>query len=76
MTDMFLMLLYYREEGMGDRGEGMQQMNTGRTQTWVAAFRTEPIRYALCPVSHQGALVIIKRHFYAFHHISHCNVPL
>ena len=54
MTDMFLMLLYYREEGMGDRGEGMQQMNTGRTQTWVAAFRTEPIRSSLCPVNPLG----------------------
>ena len=32
----------------------MQQMTTGRTRTRVAPFRTEPIWYALYPVSHRG----------------------
>ena len=31
---------------MGDRGVDMQQMTTGRFQTRVAAFRTEPVRDA------------------------------
>ena len=39
---------------MGDRGEHMQQMTTGRTRTRVAVFRTEPIWYALYPVNQQG----------------------
>ena len=30
------------QEGMGDRGEDMQQRTTGRNRTWVAAIRTEP----------------------------------
>ena len=34
---------------MGDRGEDMQQ------RTRVAAIRTEPIWYALYPVSYRGA---------------------
>ena len=29
---------------MGDRGEDIEQMTTGRTRTRVAAFRTEPVR--------------------------------
>jgi hypothetical protein len=51
-----------RGEGMGDRGEGMgyggedtQQRATGRTQTRVTAFRTEPVWYSLYPVSQRGA---------------------
>ena len=28
-----------RVECMGDRGEDMQQITTGRIRTWVAAFR-------------------------------------
>ena len=36
-----------REEGMGDRGEDMQQMTTGRLQTRVTAVRTEPIERVL-----------------------------
>ena len=38
---------------MGDRVEDMQQMTTGRTRTRVAAFRTEPIWYALYLVNHR-----------------------
>ena len=40
---------------MGDRGEDMQQMTTGRIGTRVAAFWSEPIGYALSPVSHLDA---------------------
>ena len=47
---------------MGDRGEDMQQMTTGRILTRGAVFRTEPIWYALCPVSHRGAPVL--KHYY------------
>ena len=36
-----------REGGMGDRGEDMQQMTTGRIQIRVAAVRTVPTWYAL-----------------------------
>ena len=40
---------------MGEiEGEDMQKLTMGRIQTWVAAFRTEPIWYALYPVSHWG----------------------
>jgi hypothetical protein len=46
-----------REEAMGDRVEDMQQMTTGRTQTRVAAFRTEPIWHVLYPVSHRATPV-------------------
>ena len=40
---------------MGDRGEDMQQMTTGRKRTRVTLVRTELILYTLYPVSHQGA---------------------
>ena len=40
---------------MGDRGEDIEQMTTGRTRTRVAAFRTEPIWYVFYLVSHQGS---------------------
>ena len=39
---------------MGVRWEDMQQTTTGRTQTWVTAFRTEAMWYALHPFSHRG----------------------
>ena len=40
---------------MGDKGEDMQQMATGRTRTRVAAFKTEPIWNAIYPGSHRSA---------------------
>ena len=38
---IYLCKLYCREEGMGDRGEDVQQMTKGRTRTRVAAFGTD-----------------------------------
>ena len=40
---------------MGDRGVDMQQSTTGKIRTRVTAVRTEPIWYALYPVSYRGA---------------------
>ena len=44
---------------MGDRGEDMEQMTPGWIRTRAAAFRTEPTRYELYSVSHQGGLHLL-----------------
>ena len=51
----FYALEWDRLEDMGESGVDMQPGTTGRSQTRVAAIRTEPWCYPLKPVSHWGA---------------------
>ena len=52
---------------MGDRGEDMKQMTTGRIRTRVAALRSQPIWYSLYPVSQQGSPIIYHNIYHDIH---------
>ena len=61
--------LYYREEGMGDRGKDMQQNTTGRIQDWAIWYALHPLILTNLPRLWSSLLLV---HLF----LPHCSLPL